>query len=67
MDAKNSQNTRLAEKKGGCRIPTMRWVWLLGHTSSTHWNLPWPLLHAMQPLQTKPMNRNHLGQCTALF
>ena len=29
-----------------------------------HWNPPWPLLHAMQPPQ--PMDRNHLGQCTAL-
>jgi len=52
MKARNSQNTRLAKKKGGCRISTMRWAWLLGYTSPSHRNPPWPLLHAMQPPRT---------------
>jgi len=30
----------------------VRWAWLLGNTSSSHWNSPWPPLHAMQPPQT---------------
>ena len=43
------QNTRLAKKKGSCRISIVRWAWLLENTSSPHWNPSRPLLHAVQP------------------
>jgi hypothetical protein len=52
MEARNSQNTRLAKKKGSCRISIVRWAWLLGYISSPQWNPPRPLLHAMQPSRT---------------
>jgi len=52
MEARNSQNTRLAYKKGGCRISTVCWAQLFGYTSSLHRNPPRPLLHTMQPLRT---------------
>jgi hypothetical protein len=52
MEARNSRNTRLTKKKGGCRISTMRWAWLLGYTYLSHQNPPWHLLHVMQPPRT---------------
>jgi hypothetical protein len=52
MEARNSQNTRLAKKKGSCRISIVGWAWLLGYTSSPHWNPPRTLMHAMQLLRT---------------
>jgi hypothetical protein len=36
MEARNSQNTRLAKKKGSCRISIVRWAQLLGYTSWVH-------------------------------
>jgi len=52
MEARNIQNTGLAKKKDICRILIVHWAWLLGYTSSPHWNPPRPLLHAMQPPRT---------------
>jgi len=48
--------TRLAKKRGGCRISTMRLAWLLGYTCSSHRNPPKPLLHATQPSRTHGQN-----------
>ena len=47
MEARNTQNTRLAKKKGSCRISIVLWAGLLGYTSSPHWNPPRLLLDAM--------------------
>jgi hypothetical protein len=52
MEARNGQNTRLAKKRGSCRISIVRWAWLPGYTSSPHRNPPRSLLHAMQPPRT---------------
>jgi len=52
MEARNSQNIRLAKKKGSYRISIVRCAWLFGYTSSPYWNSPLPLLHAMQPPRT---------------
>ena len=49
MEARISQNTRLAKKKSSCKISIVRWAWLLGKTSSPHLNSSRPLLHAVQP------------------
>ena len=49
MEARISQNTRLTKKKGSCRVSIVRWAWLLGNTSSPHWNSSRHLLHAVQP------------------
>jgi len=67
MEAKNSQNTRLVKKKGGCRISTMR---RSGHDClATHL---YRIAIRPDPSCTlcslrEPMDRNHLRQCTALF
>ena len=49
MEARISRNTRLAKKKGSCRISIGRRAWLLRNTSSPHWNSSRTLLHAVQP------------------
>ena len=65
MEARNIQNTRLAKKKGICRISIVLSAWLFGYTPSPHWNPPRPqcILCSLH----EPMDRNHLGKCTALF
>jgi len=51
-------------QKGSCRISIVRWARLFGYTLSPHWNAPRRLLLCSH---SEPMDRNHLGQCTALF
>jgi hypothetical protein len=46
MEARNNQNTRLAEKKGSRRISIVLWAWLLGYTHAPYWNPPRPLCYA---------------------
>jgi hypothetical protein len=50
--SKKQPKYQMAKKKGSCRISIVCWAWLLGYTSSLHWNLPRPLLYATQPPQT---------------
>jgi hypothetical protein len=64
MEERNSQNKRLAKKKGSCRISIVLWAWLLGYTSTPQWNPPRP--HCMLCTIHEPMDRNYLGLCTAL-
>jgi len=65
MEARNNQNTRLAKKKGSCRILIVRWADCLG--TNFHRNGIRTDPYCMPCSLRKPMDRNHLGQCTALF
>ena len=52
METRNSEHTRLAKKKGSCRIPIIRRARLLGNPPAPPRNPPRPLLHALQPSRT---------------
>ena len=64
-EARNNQNTRLAKKKDGCRISTMRWACCLGTHLHPIGIRPDP--YCMLCSLREPMDRNRLGQRTALF